>query len=126
MKIDLTRCAVFEPATADTHHQPVLHAHEAYYGCAGHPGGRRGRRRGRKQYRLSYRRISVSCAWSVSEHRITVADQAKLAAYFKDNNWPLNKNLPTESTSNMGNPIIVLYLSLGLKVWLCFKAQPDF
>lgn len=49
------------------------------------------------------------------EHRITVADQAKLAAYFKDNNWPLNKNLPTESTSNMGNPIIVLYLSLGLK-----------
>lgn len=48
-------------------------------------------------------------------HRITAADQAKLAEYFESVRWPLNRALPKETSGNMSHPIIVLYLSLGLK-----------
>lgn len=48
-------------------------------------------------------------------HRITAADQAKLAEYFESVRWPLNKLLPKETSGNMSQQIVVLYLSLGLK-----------
>ena len=48
-------------------------------------------------------------------HRITVADKVKLAAFFSGIPWPLNQDMPKETSGNMDHPVIVLYLSLGLK-----------